>query len=386
MKFKLLLLLILTACFAYADEYSDQISKQDSYLKNIRSQIQEQSKQIKSAANEKAKTAAMLEKAQMELEYQNKLLRQINMKYADMKFRQRKLEKKAARLEKERKSLIKAIKSSNKYLASNSGGMALEAVLLSDNAKESEAVSQILTQVNRSMLDSVIRLKENTENIRKNTQELEQRKNEISIAIRSKKSAVKEYESKKHVTSQLYKTAAEDEKIRKAYLASLKKKEQAVQSKISKIKKEFEKTSVASFKGLSTEMGKKRGKLIWPVSGHVIEKFGIKRIEGFKGVIEKKGIKIVPTSSTVKCVYDGVVMHTDNAWGLGNFLIVAHPSGFYSLYANMDGIGVKKNEKVKTGQSLGTIDIDRGENTPYLYFEIRVRNVAVDPLLWLAAS
>ncbi len=85
-------------------------------------------------------------------------------------------------------------------------------------------------------------------------------------------------------------------------------------------------------------------------------------------------------------VYDGVVMHTDTAWGgLGWFVIVEHFGGYYSLYANLDEIIVNKDQKVLTGEILGTIDIDRDANTPYLYFEIRIHDKAVDPLKWLSS-
>lgn len=78
-------------------------------------------------------------------------------------------------------------------------------------------------------------------------------------------------------------------------------------------------------------------------------------------------------------------MHTDTAWGLGWFVIVEHYGGYYTLYANMDQIKVNQGQKVHTGEVLGTIDIDQSENTPYLYFEIRIHDKAVDPLNWLSS-
>lgn len=78
-------------------------------------------------------------------------------------------------------------------------------------------------------------------------------------------------------------------------------------------------------------------------------------------------------------------MHTDTAWGLGWFVIVEHASGYYTLYANLNSITVKQNQKVHTGEILGTIDIDHEANTPYLYFEIRIHDKAVDPQKWLTS-
>jgi len=385
MKYKLLIILILFCFSAYADN-KDSLSKQNSYLKNIKQQIQEQNSRIKDIKNEKARLAAKLEKAQLELEYQRDVAAKINRQYRSVKASHRELERKSAKLEKERAELMRSISSANRYLVSNGESDVLEAVLFTKDAKEASAVSQIIAQVNTRLYDSAERLKKNSERIKENADALERKKNELAAASKEKQNAVKAYESKKKESDSLYKSVSADEKAKKAYLASLLKKQQAVQAKIARIKKEFEKNSVQSFKGLSTAFAKYKGKLIWPVQGHVIEKFGIKKIEGFQGVVMKKGIKIVPTQTMVKCVYDGVVMHTDSGFGLGNFVIVAHPSGFYTLYANMDGVNVRKGEKLKSGNVLGTIDIDRETNTPYLYFEIRLRDRAVDPLEWLSAS
>jgi len=48
------------------------------------------------------------------------------------------------------------------------------------------------------------------------------------------------------------------------------------------------------------------------------------------------------------------VIHTDSAWGLGMFVIVEHFGGYYTLYANMDDLKVKKDQKVHAGEILGT--------------------------------
>jgi septal ring factor EnvC (AmiA/AmiB activator) len=56
-----------------------------------------------------------------------------------------------------------------------------------------------------------------------------------------------------------------------------------------------------------------------------------------------------------------------------------HGSHFYSLFAHLGAISKKTSDTVSSGEMIGiTADI----NTP-LYFEIRSRNVAVNPLQWV---
>ncbi|MCD8554330.1 peptidoglycan DD-metalloendopeptidase family protein [Seleniivibrio sp.] len=378
MKYSVLLISLFVCFSAFA-------AKQDK-LSTIRQQISKQNQSVKQAAEEKKKMAEKLEQAQEDLQKQQSAVRQMNLKYSSVKSEHLKLVAKSKKLERKHAELIKTIKAANKYMVSSGEYDMLEAVIMSDSAKDAAAMSQIIGAVNSKLYDSVQELKRTNEEIKDTAAELEIKRKNMAKAVAEKKSALDEYKKKKQNTDKMYRDAVKDEKVRKEYLARLRQREKALQAQLAKIKRDFAKSAPVSFKGLSSEFGRQKGKLIWPVHGHVIEKFGVKTVEGFKGVILKKGIKIVPTSNSVKAVYDGVVIHRDNAWGLGNFLIVAHPSGFYSLYANMDAINVSKNEKVKTGQNLGTIDIDHETNTPYLYFEIRIHDKAVDPLEWLASS
>lgn len=391
MKYKTLLVLsfITVSLTVFAASHKEA---QKSSLKDIRSQISKQKASIKAATGNKIKMAAQLQKAQADLENQRGVVSKMNLQYKALKYKQGLLEQKADSLTRKQAELIKTIKASNTYLASSGESEILEAILLSDNVNEVTAASQIVAQVNSKLYASVTELRKNTEELNATTKRMEQQKQYIASAMENKKTALKNYEAKKQSTAELYGKAVKDEKVRMAYMDLLKKKEKEIQARIVSIQKAFAKKAKAKpvFKGLPPQppqgFNQYKGKLIWPVQGHIIERFGVKHVEGFSGVIMKKGIKIVPSSSSVKCVYDGVVIHIDNAWGLGNFLIVAHPSGFYTLYANMDGINVRNGENVRTGTVLGTIDVDRDTNTPYLYFEIRLRDRAVDPLQWLAGS
>lgn len=388
MRYKLILLPLIFLLVFSAFASGNNADKHKNSLSNIRTMIKKQKESIKSATSNKIKMAAQLQKAQADLENQRGIVSKMNIQYKSLKNEQRLLEVKTDNLTKKQAELIKTIKSSNTYLASSGESEILEAILLSDNVNEVSAASQIIAQVNSKLFASVTELKKNTEELKATTKRLDQKKRNIASAIENKKRALKDYESKKHTTDQLYASAVKDEKVRIEYMKLLKQKEKQMQAKIVRIQKAFVKKTKPAvvFHGMPKAFNQYKGKLSWPVQGHIIERFGVKHVEGFSGVIMKKGIKIVPSSSSVRCVYDGIVIHIDNAWGLGNFLIVAHPSGFYTLYANLDNINVRNNEKVKTGTVLGTIDVDRDTNTPYLYFEIRLRDRAVDPLEWLAAS
>ena len=67
------------------------------------------------------------------------------------------------------------------------------------------------------------------------------------------------------------------------------------------------------------------------------------------------GIDISGTGwgSPIRSVQPGVVFETGSHSTLGNFITIAHPNGYYSLYAHMSRVEVKEGESVIRGQIIG---------------------------------
>ena len=59
-----------------------------------------------------------------------------------------------------------------------------------------------------------------------------------------------------------------------------------------------------------------------------------------------------------------------------------HGEHYYTLCANLGALSRKVGEAVNAGDSLGESSADGAP----VYFEIRSRNVAVNPLQWVAGS
>jgi septal ring factor EnvC (AmiA/AmiB activator) len=59
-------------------------------------------------------------------------------------------------------------------------------------------------------------------------------------------------------------------------------------------------------------------------------------------------------------------------------LIVEHPHSIYSIYGGMKDVTRQTGDDVKANETIGRM----ASETP-LYFEIRSRNVAIDPVKWL---
>ncbi len=66
--------------------------------------------------------------------------------------------------------------------------------------------------------------------------------------------------------------------------------------------------------------------------------------------------------------------------GYGRHIIVDHGYGYKTLYAHMDEMEVKKGQKVKKGQVIGTVGNTGTSTAPHLHYEVRYKDKAVNPI------
>ncbi|AVP99688.1 hypothetical protein C7S18_22040 [Ahniella affigens] len=126
-----------------------------------------------------------------------------------------------------------------------------------------------------------------------------------------------------------------------------------------------------------------RGRLPWPVSGKILQRFGVQLAPGrvSDGVlIEAK------TGTPVQAVAHGRVAFADWLKGYGLVLILDHGDGVMSLYAQNESLSREVGDWVQTGDVLAQVGQSGGNAVPGLYFEVRVSSRPDNPLLWLARN
>ncbi|NTV52997.1 MAG: peptidoglycan DD-metalloendopeptidase family protein [Candidatus Firestonebacteria bacterium] len=125
-------------------------------------------------------------------------------------------------------------------------------------------------------------------------------------------------------------------------------------------------------------------KLIWPTRGRVTQKFGRTRHPRFNTYVLNKGIDITGTMGQNVCaVAPGNVLFAEWFEGYGRLVILDHGRGFNTIYAHLAKISVSEGQTVAEGQSVGTLGDSGTWKGPNLYFEIRQRGQAVDPMDWM---
>lgn len=143
------------------------------------------------------------------------------------------------------------------------------------------------------------------------------------------------------------------------------------------------KASVASTKELSADFAKNKAKLTWPVSGFVSRKFGISKDPILKGVEHNNpGIEIqTKPNTTVKSIAVGKVSSVAIIQGFNRAVIINH-GDYFSVYAKLDNVTVKKGQAIKPGDSLGTVHTG-SDGIAELHFEIWKSFSKLNPEKWL---
>ena len=128
-----------------------------------------------------------------------------------------------------------------------------------------------------------------------------------------------------------------------------------------------------------------KGHLPWPVRGEVVRRFGRQRDSQTRTWTRTRGIDIRASNGTdVLCVAAGQVVMVDWYRGYGAFVIVAHGQDYYTLYAHLKAVAVRRDDHVRQGQVIGASGESLGEGR--LHFELLAGHEALNPLDWLAPS
>lgn len=122
-----------------------------------------------------------------------------------------------------------------------------------------------------------------------------------------------------------------------------------------------------------------KDKFLWPVKGKVIKKYGM------NGSVMNQGIDISAKKGTsIKASASGEVAFVANtSRGLGNFVVIKHPSDFYTIYAYNDVNLVKKGDKVTRGKVIAKVGRSGNAITYSTHFEVRDGDKPRNPLFFL---
>ena len=144
-------------------------------------------------------------------------------------------------------------------------------------------------------------------------------------------------------------------------------------------------SSTAEEVALTGGFASNKGRLPSPLDkGALIFSFGEHPHAEFQNIkIKNNGIDLLSTpGAQAKVVFDGEVSSVMFIANL-NYIVIVRHGDYLTVYSNLQDVSVKKGDKVKTRQSLGTVFTEQGESKSRLHFELWQGTNVLNPANWV---
>jgi len=197
-----------------------------------------------------------------------------------------------------------------------------------------------------------------------------------NAATTKKKEIAKENEKKRQFLVNLSKEKRINKLLREELVDSSKKLNQLISRLENKITH-----------GEGLDINDKKGDLLPPVKGTLLNSFGRERNKRYNTYIIHNGVSIkVRKGAAVRSIFNGKVLYTGTLDGYGNIIIIGHGMNYHSLYGHLDEIISSTGKTVRSGQIIGRSGDSGSVKGEALYFEMRYKGKPIEPTAWLSLS
>lgn len=235
----------------------------------------------------------------------------------------------------------------------------------------------ILNQYDRNLVDEIESLIAQTKS---ETAELEKRKTEITTLMEEKQRQTEIISVDRGARKKLLDQVRTQKDVEQKAIDQLDEDQSRIAAILETLfedRKILDKEAAAEFENL-------KGKLLWPVFGEVLRKFGKIKNAKYNTVVNSPGIDIKAEAGTdVVASSSGEVAYISWLRGYGSFIILDHGGGYYSLYSHLDDILVETGLFITAGEAIATVGETGTLTGPMLHFELRYGKEQLDPLPWL---
>ncbi|MCT8611823.1 murein hydrolase activator EnvC [Glaesserella parasuis] len=271
--------------------------------------------------------------------------------------------------------------------------------LLSEEAKNADRMGAYYEHINQVRIDAIYELRRTQADLKARRDELKEQQKGQQTQLNKQKKQEKDLQKVKNeresTLRSIDKSLAQDQ----GHLENLKANEEALRNQLVQASNESEQQEKQDIAKLeqkkNTEEGRSAtesekqqvragnglsGKYRMPVSGKIINRFGSTQM----GEIKWNGVVIQASAGTpVRAIAGGRVILATWLQGYGEVVVIEHGKGDMSLYGYNQSVNVRKGERVQAGQVIASVGNSGGQSRSALYFEIRRKGVAVNPLKWV---
>jgi septal ring factor EnvC (AmiA/AmiB activator) len=260
-------------------------------------------------------------------------------------------------------------------------GEELKLLLAQDNAADIARMLAYYGYFERARLGEINDLLKNLEALAKVQNEIEAQQAMLKTSRDERAAQAQQLDAERVARQKVLDQLDATLKDQKSRLAALGKDEKALSDLIAKLRDIF--ADIPKTLAGAEPFAALRGKVPWPLRGRIVERFG----SSTGGGQASQGVLIAAKGgSEVRAVSHGRVVFADWLRGYGLLMIVDHGDGYLSLYGYNETLLKDVGDWVDAGTVVATSGASGGRPTPGLYFELRYKGKAVDPVAWLKPS
>ena len=388
----IIVLMLYTNVSIANNDYTSEQNQKNENNKKI-NEIKEKEKELE---NIKDSTLKEVEKLNIEInEYQKQIdvlndeISDTNKKISDA---EEKLKKSQEDYEKQEELLKARLVAAYEAGETSYLDVLLSSESITDFISNYYLISEVATY-DSELLDKIEKEKQAIANAKET---LEQSKRELDTKKASKQSATLQLQTSKNSKNKYVSELTEEQKGLQAKIDQLRKYNESLDAAISAKKPAIEAWKRQQNSGGSSNNGgsssnysgsKSSSGFIKPVNSYVTTGMYYSS-GGYHGAVDfgASGVNGMP----VYAVADGyVVMTRALTTSYGNYIIIAHPNGLYTLYAHgqAGSICVSEGQTVKQGQQIMRVGSTGNSSGPHLHFEVRTSpgtySCRVNPLSYL---
>lgn len=386
----------------------------------LQQEIKQQTNKIAEQKKKRNSLQSTLKSQEIELGNVSKNLKKTEMTLSEIRQTINRTEQEIKRLEKQEKEQKEKLKQQlDSAYRSGIHPSVLER-LLSDTAKDADRMEAYYEHINQVRIDAIYDLRRTQEELKVRRDELKGQQSGQQTQLNAQKKQEQELQKVKRERENTIKAIDKTLDKEQSRLDALKANEAALRNQLAKAANEaaqqakkqaqererqelakLEQRKASEQKGKATEKEKQEvrarvreqvqaetrsgnglgnSKYAMPVSGKIINSFGSTQM----GELKWSGIVIQASSGTpVKAIAGGRVILSDWLQGYGQVVVIDHGNGDMSLYGYNQSLAVRKGTRVSAGQTIASVGNSGGQSRSALYFEIRRKGAAVNPMRWL---
>lgn len=368
-------------------------------LSQLQESITQQQAKIEKQQKKRATLQSTLQEQELKISQVNTELKKTEMELNDIRKMVQHTEQEIKRLEKLEKVQKEKLKEQLDSAYRSGIHPSMWERLLSEPARDADRIEHYYFHLNQMRIEAIQNLQATQQKLKHHRDELKHQQGEQQVQLSQQKKQERELTKIKNeresTLRSIDKTLAADQNR----LQTLKANEIALRQQIEQAAKaaaEKEQREIAELEQQKKNQGKSRateqekdqlragaglvGKHQMPVRGKVIHRFG----SPLMGELKWNAVVIeAPAGTAVKSIASGKVVLVSWLNGYGNMVAINHGKDDISFYGYNESISVQVGDRVEAGQTIATVGNTGGQKRAALYFAIRRKGVAVNPLKWV---